>query len=166
MRRSQDQDPYAKGRALTQRRLRLIWEMAQLGGSLSEEDECLVEVMQQHPEYHDLWGRLDELSDEEIERDGINPVVHVTIHQTIENQLAEDAPKEVRQVLEALMEQGLSRHEAIHRIGGVLSDEIFQIMKSQQPYDEVRYTRKLRRLVKRSGGKGRKRRRRRRRRRR
>ena len=63
------------------------------------------------------------------------------------NQLADGTPEEARQVVEALMRQGLSRHEAIHRVGRVLSDEIFHILKDDRPFDEQDYVRKLRRLV-------------------
>lgn len=125
--------------------------MKQLGKQLdmpfTGEEARLVSVMHEHPEYSDLWGRLDELSDEEIEREGVNPIPHVTIHSIIENQMTDDNPKEVRQVVEALMQQGLSRHEAIHRVGRVLSDEIFHILNEDRPFDEPGNIRKLRQLV-------------------
>ena len=85
---SQTQDVYRDVKALTRQRIRLIWEKAQLGEPLSDEDARLVEAMREHSEYADLWGRLDDLTDAQIERDGTNPILHVTIHQTIENQIA------------------------------------------------------------------------------
>ena len=144
---TQDADPYRKLKTLTRQRMRLVWESAQLNLPLSDEDARLVEVMREHPEYSDLWGRLDELPDEEIERGGVNPILHVIIHSTIENQIAGGDPKEVRRVVETLMRQGLSRHEAIHRVGSVLSEEIYHILKDDRPFDEPGYIRKLRRLV-------------------
>ena len=141
-------DPYQELKALSRQRMRLIWEMAQLGGPLEDEDARLVKAMREHREYVDLWSRLDDLPDEEIERDGVNPIMHVTIHQTIENQIAGGEPQAVRQVVEALMQQGLSRHEAIHRVGSVLAEEIWHILKDKRPFDEPGYVRKLRRLVK------------------
>jgi hypothetical protein len=53
----------------------------------------------------------------------------------------------VRRVVEALMRQGLSRHEAIHQVGRVLSEEIFHLLKDERPFDEAGYIRKLRQLV-------------------
>ena len=132
---------------MTRLRQRLLWEMAQLGAPLSEGDARLIEAMHEHPEYSHLWGRLDELSDEEIERDGVNPILHVTVHQIIENQLADGDPQEVGRVLKALMQQGLTRHEAIHRIGTVLADEIFHILRDGRPFDEPGYVRRLQQLV-------------------
>lgn len=140
-------DPYREMKALTRRRIRLVWEIALLGGHLEDEDARLVQAMRDHPEYADLWGRLDELSDEQIERDGTNPIMHVHIHQLIENQIAGGEPKEVGQTVEELMRRGLSRHEAIHRVGTVLSAEIWHVLKDNRPFDEQGVARKLQRLV-------------------
>ncbi len=140
--------PYEEMKSLSRQRADLIWEEAQLGEELSDEDTRLVQAMRDHPEYADLWGHLGELSDEQIQRDGTNPILHITIHQTIENQIVIGEPKETAQTVEALMQQGLDRHEAIHRVGTVLADEIFHILKDKRPFDEAGFVRKLQRLVK------------------
>jgi hypothetical protein len=145
---SQDVDAYREMKALTRQHIRLVWEAAQLDMPVTDEDARLVSVMRDHPQYDDLWGRLDELTDEAIEREGVNPLLHISIHSTIENQIADGNPKQVRQIVSALMRQGLTRHEAIHRVGKVLSDEIFSILQENRPFDEQDYIRKLRRLVK------------------
>jgi len=145
---SQTQDVYRDVKALTRQRIRLIWEKAQLGEPLSDEDARLVEAMREHSEYADLWGRLDDLTDAQIERDGVNPILHVTIHQTIENQIAGGDPEQTGRTVETLIRQGLSRHEAIHRIGEVLAGEIWHILKEDRPFDEAGFVRKLRQIAK------------------
>jgi hypothetical protein len=140
--------PYDELKSLTRKRLRLLWQQANLGGTFSGEDAHFVQAMREHLEYADLWGHLDELSDEQIERDGTNPILHINIHTTIENQLAMGQPAEIGQAIEGLMQQGLSRHEAIHRVGTALADEIFHILKDERPFDEAGFVRKLQRLVK------------------
>jgi hypothetical protein len=144
---AQDADPYREMKTLTRQRLRLVWERAQLNVPFAGEEARLARAMREHPEYGDLWERLDELPDEEIERGGVNPILHVAVHSTIENQIAGGEPKEVRRVVEALIRQGLSRHEAIHRVGSVLSEEIAHVLKRDRPFDEPGYVRKLRQLV-------------------
>jgi hypothetical protein len=143
-----NENPYEELKGLTRQRADLIWKAAQMDEPLSDEDARLVQAMRDHPEYADLWGRLGELSDEQIQRDGTNPILHITIHQTLENQIAIGKPKETTQTVEALMQQGLSRHEAIHRVGTVLAEEIFHILKHERPFDEAGFVRKLQRLVK------------------
>jgi hypothetical protein len=137
--RAVEDDAYRELKRLTRQRLRFIWEMAQMGAVLDDEDAMLVKALQEHPEYYDLWDQVDELSEEELIQDGVNPILHVTIHQTIENQLAARNPPVVHETLERLMRAGLSRHEAIHAIGSVLSVEIWEILKEERLFDEERY---------------------------
>jgi len=142
------QDPYGELKGLTRHRTRLIWRTANLGEPLSEKDARLAQAMCEHPEHADLWGHLDELSDEQVERDGTNPVAHVNIHVAVESQIANGEPKETAQTVEALMRQGLSRHDAIHAVGTVLADEIYHILKDKRPFDEAGFVRKLKQLAK------------------
>lgn len=139
-------DIYREMKSLTRQRLRLIWEMAQMGADLNDEDAVLVEALREHPEYYGVWDQVDELSDEEVIQDGVNPILHVTIHQTVENQLAAKDPPMVHETLQRLMRSGVSRHEAIHAIGSVLSVEIWEILKEERPFDEERYDRGLQQL--------------------
>jgi len=137
---------YRELKSLSRQRLRLIWEMAQMGKIFDGEDAVLVEALREHSEYYEVWDQVDELSDEELVQDGVNPILHVIIHQTVENQLAAKDPPVVHETLERLMRSGLSRHEAIHAIGSVLSVEIWEILKEERPFDEERYERGLRQL--------------------
>ncbi|RLC66193.1 MAG: hypothetical protein DRI48_05250 [Chloroflexi bacterium] len=135
-------------RGLTRARLCGIWKRAQADTSfLDSEETQIAQIMQEHSEYHDLWGRLDTISEAELERDGTNPIVHITIHDTIENQIAQGDLPEVRLIVERLMARGISRHEAIHRVGSVLIEEIYHVLREDCPFDEAGYLRKLRRLV-------------------
>ncbi|PKO21159.1 MAG: hypothetical protein CVU38_16230 [Chloroflexi bacterium HGW-Chloroflexi-1] len=104
-----------------------------MDGPLSDEDRGMVEVMAAHPEYVDLWDRLDQLSVAEIERDGTNPIMHVMIHGTVENQIAIGDPPETAHTVEALVQHGLSRHEAVHRVGSVVVNKIWHVMQRSYP---------------------------------
>jgi hypothetical protein len=115
---------------------------------LSDEDRILLQIMRIHPDYYDLWNRLAEVSDEELERDGTNPIYHVLIHHTVENQVAAGKPSETAETLDRLMRQGKTRHEALHLIMAVAAEEIFEVLTKNRPYDERRYVKKLRRLGK------------------
>jgi hypothetical protein len=141
-----EDDIYREMEDLGRRRLRLVWEMAQMGVVPNDEDAVLIQALREHPEYYEIWDQVDELSDEQLIQDGVNPILHVTIHQTIENQLAAKEPPAVHETLERLTRSGLSRHEAIHAIGSVLSLEIWEILKEDRPFDEGRYERGLRQL--------------------
>jgi len=55
---------------------------------------------------------------------------HAMLHAILENQIAEGVEPVVRAV-PRLMAEGLSRHDALHAIGSVLAEFIFNIMQEQ-----------------------------------
>lgn len=81
--------------------------------------------------------------------------LHMAIHVVVETQLADGQPAETARTLARLMEGGVSRHEAIHLIGTVVSQELISAV-DQQPaggegapdsgYDEQRFVDRLQRL--------------------
>lgn len=60
-----------------------------------------------------------------------NETAHAAIHVIIENQVALGDTFPARVVLLRLMSEGLDRHEAIHAIGGVLSQTLFTAMNGE-----------------------------------
>jgi hypothetical protein len=78
-----------------------------------------------------------------------NPRLHATIHSIVENQLALDDQVVVRDTLQRLMAEGLSRHDAVHAIGSVLAAQIYDLLKSEPPPDpqHAAYYAALRRLT-------------------
>jgi hypothetical protein len=128
--------------------MQLVWELSALDEEgLSGDDQALAEIMQMHPEYYDLWNRLVSVTDEELADIDPNPIVHVWIHQIIQNQLVTQTPPETTEILDQLVQQGLTRHEAIHKIGGVLLGDMAEMGESQQSFDNQRYVQSLRQLV-------------------
>ena len=63
-----------------------------------------------------------------------NARIHSTIHVVVENQLAE-LMLEVVAVLKRLMDEGLDRHDAIHAIGSVLAEHMFNALKGDAASD-------------------------------
>jgi len=127
--------------------LNWIWIKERLGLPISGEDALTAHILREHEEWYDVWDSFGEDPDQDIEIDGVNPVMHVMFHGTAENQLAADNPKDVKLVLEALMRQGLDRHEAIHRIAGVMSEEVYFVMSDKRAFDESAYVQRLWELV-------------------
>lgn len=72
---------------------------------------------------------------------------HAAIHVVVENQIAmgfEPVPATVAK----LIRQGLSRHEALHAVGAVLSGEIWQLQQQEQSkWESGIYRRKLEKLT-------------------
>jgi len=59
-----------------------------------------------------------------------NLTLHATFHAIVENQLAEGL-EAVDRALMRLMHEGLPRHDAVHAIGSVLSEQIWSASQPQ-----------------------------------
>lgn len=142
------EDKYAKLRHLTHTHLGYIWKLGLAGAELEGEDAVTVEVLKQHPEYFDIWEQAELLPpDEEVLRDGVDPFFHVAIHVTVENQVANGDPSQTAETLEAMIQAGYDRHDAIHAIGALVAEQIFEIMAHDQPFDLESYAEALRELA-------------------
>jgi len=58
--------------------------------------------------------------------------MHAVIHVGIENQIALGDELPVRQAVDRLMGEGLDRHEAVHAVGSVLTDQLVEAMKDPE----------------------------------
>jgi len=142
-------DIYSQARTLTRIYIGSIWEAGKIDeASLDGEEAQIFEIMSEHPEFIDIWDSLEEADEDEIEIDGVNPLLHLSIHQTVENQVTINNPEITGQTIEKLIKHGMDRHEAIHAVGNVLIDEMFYMGRDKRPFDEKRFSRKMRRLVK------------------
>ena len=73
-------------------------------------------------------------------------VLGEAVVETVENQIRNDDPPEVREALKRLMALGESKENAMRYIASVLSVEFFEIMKNQTSYNEARYIKNLNEL--------------------
>jgi HD superfamily phosphodiesterase len=88
----------------------------------------------------DAWLALDESERMQLvrryhRRQGIrlpNETIHGVVHVIVENQVALGDEFPAKAALLRLMKEGLDRHEAIHAIGSVLSEELFVVMSGQE----------------------------------
>ena len=93
------------------------------------------------------WLEIDEderlLLVEQYHRDARIPLpkrarrLHASMHVVVENQLASNDEPVVR-ALARLMKEGLSRHDAVHAIGSLVAEEVYDLLKQEEPSDTVR----------------------------
>ena len=78
-----------------------------------------------------------------------NETIHAVVHVIVENQVALGDEFPAKAVLLRLMKEGLDRHEAIHAIGSVLSEEFFVVMSGQEAGGDLNadYIEKLKSLT-------------------
>lgn len=69
------------------------------------------------------------------------------ILDVVDNQLRDNDPPVVKEVYDRLTAGGYSSREAKEKIGAVVIEEIYDVMKENQPYDEKRYTDALKNMM-------------------
>lgn len=72
--------------------------------------------------------------------------MHAIVHAVVENQIVlgtEPTPK----TLAKLIRQGLKRHDAIHAIGAILAEDIFDMSKNNKSWDQKKFKRRLEKLT-------------------
>jgi len=69
-----------------------------------------------------------------------------TILEVVDTQIRECNPPETKETFDRLVGEGVERDEARRLIGCVVASEIFDVLKSMQPFDADRYVKALSRL--------------------
>jgi hypothetical protein len=77
-----------------------------------------------------------------------NPVLKQEILEVVNNQLESLDPPETKQTHDRLVADGISEQEARRLIGCVVSSEIFDVLKQQQPFNHARFVKALNKLPK------------------
>jgi hypothetical protein len=65
----------------------------------------------------------------------MNPRLHLTLHEIVAKQLADDDPPEVWQTAQRLRRLGYRPHEVLHMLGAAMSGEIWHALQGHRGYD-------------------------------
>ncbi len=101
----------------------------------------------EHPEYHgDLMDEAVALqADYSVEAGRTNPFLHLSMHLSIEEQVAIDQPSGIRQAVDLLAKRRNSMHEAHHEVMECLGEMIWTSQRSGLPPDGLAYLEAVRR---------------------
>ena len=101
----------------------------------NDDDERNLLVIGEHPEFHAAFD--DPGFDGEI--DGVNPRLHIAIDDIVVTQLWHDDPPQVWRAAQRLLAAGMDRLEIIHRLGGVLTEQLWGALSDDAPVDHDGY---------------------------
>ena len=76
------------------------------------------------------------------------PYLKSAILEVVDNQLQANDPPETRQTFDRLISEGYSEEEAKKLIGCVVTSEIFDVLKKQEPFNPERFAKALNKLPK------------------
>lgn len=114
----------------------------ELDEDIIDEAESLLSAQKEHPEYAKYLAP----GGPSVTPDGVNPRLHIATHAAIESQLRSGEIPEVMHTLIRLTSAGLDRHEAIHRIGAAMMEQMHYVLKNQKPFDTKKYIKALRKI--------------------
>lgn len=124
-----------------------IWAARDSADALNPEDRQLLKLLEEHREFYPWWDRLAHLGSRKVFIDGdkntVNPVMHVVLHQIVESQLANRDPEEIATALSVLEAHGFTRHRAVHLLAHVEMIDIHDTMVHREPFDRTRYRGRL-----------------------
>jgi hypothetical protein len=81
-----------------------------------------------------------------MQAENFDPQLHAAIMKVVENQLRSNDPPQTQQTFKRLVDAGHSEAEAKRLIGCVVSSEIFDVLKKQEPFNLDRFVKALDRL--------------------
>jgi hypothetical protein len=125
------------------------WRKARAGEPLSPLEQALASLIEDHPEYHALFGEDDDAAlQREFFPDGgqENPFLHLGLHMALREQVATDRPAGIRRIHKRLTARQGSPHAAEHVMMNCLGQALWEAQRSGQPPDESRYLDCLQRL--------------------
>ncbi len=98
-----------------------------------DEDDRRILIEAEHPELHAALRS----GQREIHRAGttMNPTLHITMHEIVANQLWADDPPEMWETAQRLLKAGYDRHEVLHMLASVVSNEVFQMLRHHEPHE-------------------------------
>jgi Domain of unknown function (DUF1841) len=121
--------------------------LAELGVAieeLSDPDTRSLVIGHEHPEFEEALKQ----GWREIGGPGgpMNPRLHLAMHEIVATQLWDDSPPEVWDTAARLLEEGYERHEILHMLGRLVSDQVWEALHEERPYDRQQHVAALRAL--------------------
>ncbi|MBI1174987.1 MAG: DUF1841 family protein [Sideroxydans sp.] len=117
------------------------WRKKCAGELLTPLEDLTAQLIDKHPEYHELFSDAERNQDKDYAPDGsvVNPFLHLMMHLTIEEQISIDQPPGIRAHFMRLTEKYQSEHEAQHAMMDCLGEMIWQAQRNGTAPDGALY---------------------------
>lgn len=122
------------------------WRKFTTGAAMSPLEMQIAQVIEDHPEYHDLM--TGEVIDASFTPEGgqTNPFLHMGLHLAIREQVATDRPPGIAAVFNTLLVRHGDAHSAEHEALECLAESLWEAQRANEMPDEQAYLERLRRL--------------------
>lgn len=123
------------------------WKKAVQNQPLDAMETLVAQVIELHPEYHQLLTNKEIGSEYLPEMGETNPFLHMGLHLGLHEQVNTDRPAGIQLIYKQLMLKSSDTHEAEHQMMECLAESLWQAQKNQQPPNEQQYLDCLKKLV-------------------
>ncbi len=109
------------------------WQKFNVHAPLTSLEKIAVDIIAKHPEYHALFARRDQFVDRDYapEHGETNPFLHISMHIAIQEQIAIDQPRGIRDAHQKLTAKLDSALIAEHEIMDCLAEMIWQAQQTK-----------------------------------
>jgi hypothetical protein len=114
------------------------WRKYRAGEPLVGIEALALDVMLQHPEYHDALSNPERTREKDYV-DESNPFLHMSLHVALEEQLSIDQPPGIAARFRALLERHGDRHEALHQALECLAETVWRAQRDRAAPDAAAY---------------------------
>ena len=117
------------------------WRKRREGALLTPLEDLVAQLIEKHPEYHELLADPQRHQDKDYAPDGdvVNPFLHLMMHLTLEEQISIGQPHGIRAHFERLTHKYQSEHEAQHAMMECLGEMIWQAQRNKTAPDAAIY---------------------------
>ena len=121
------------------------WQNKQNSLPLDRMQQQIVDVIEQHPEYHNILNQ-SEIALNETYRTDNNPFLHIALHLSLNEQISMDRPAGIR----ALWEQACQRkdpHDCAHQCISIMADMLWDAQHNKVLISDEEYYHQLKRKL-------------------
>ena len=124
-----------------------VWSKLNSGALLEPMESVIADIIQLHPEYHDLLNSQESAQQSEFnpEMGQSNPFLHMGMHIALREQTAIDRPTGIKPVHQKLTKR-MGIHDAEHAMIECLGQALWLAQQSQGVPDEVSYLECLKKI--------------------
>jgi hypothetical protein len=114
------------------------WRKYRAGEPLVGVEALALDVILQHPEYHDALSHRERTREKEYV-DESNPFLHMSLHVALEEQLSIDQPPGIATQFRALLARRGNRHDALHDALECLAETVWRAQRDGAAPDAQAY---------------------------
>lgn len=140
---------FTQDRTRTRQLFRSAWQKFVNEDTLEPLEKQIVDLLKDHPEYHNLLTASDELLDHDFtaEDGSENPFLHLSLHLALREQVGTDRPPGIAPITRSLLLKHGDGHTVEHLMIERLGLFLWEAQRQSRAPDEQAYLQSLRELL-------------------